>query len=105
MKYLALTLLFLSGLANAGIWHKSKVNIIYPLANGDFVIGLVTENSNCSNVNGFYRVYVDYYGVTSEGANKMYSAAIAAASQGKTIEINFDSDSGQCYINRLKSFY
>ncbi len=105
MKYLLILFLLFSGVAKAGIWHQSKVDLVYPLANGDFIVGLVTENASCENSSGFYRVSVGQYDVTEEGANKMYSAVLTAASQKNDIEINFDSDSGQCYINRIKSFY
>ncbi|PTY36452.1 hypothetical protein BGP77_03900 [Saccharospirillum sp. MSK14-1] len=85
MKYLILIILvFMSGYASAedfydGEWLESRIDLVYPGQNGDFNIRLA-NNSICPNRNNYFRVYIGYYGVTEEGANKMYAAALAAAS-------------------------
>lgn len=78
--------------------------MVYPQANGDFMIRFVESNPACLNPNGFHRIFVGSYGVTAEGVNKMFAAALAASVQGIEVEANIDIEADQCYINRLKIF-
>lgn len=97
-------MLIFTGLAQAGTWYKSPIDLVYPLANGDFMIRFVESNPICTNPNGFHRIYVGSYGVTLEGSNKIFAAALAASAQGVEVEASVDIEGDQCYINRLKIF-
>ncbi|WP_419227336.1 hypothetical protein [Alteromonas sp. OM2203] len=88
----------------ANTWHTSTIKSIYPVSNGDFII-IFNNSSICSDKNQYHRVTVGSNSVKIEGAEKMYSAALAAAAMGKTISINFDSSTSHCFINRLKVNY
>lgn len=100
-----LPLLIMTPQANAGIWHKSTINMAYPTEDGDFIIRLTQSHADCVNTNKFYTVEVGKYGVTIEGVKKMYAAVLTAATSQKEVEINYDPEGTQCYINRLKVFF
>lgn len=94
---------FISFNAHAGLWHTAKIKNVYPQADGNFVLILYADHSSCTNANSpdYYYVSVGQNGVTQEGANKMYAAALAAAISGKSVTFNFDENSSTCSINRL----
>jgi len=100
MKYLfpIVALLLISETAlTAEIFHKTKLDMVYPWKDGNFYLGIETEHESCTNANKFYRVWVDVGGVTEKGIDKIYSAALAAAAQGSEVEIIFEPNAdGHC---------
>ncbi|AWF83392.1 response regulator receiver protein [Microbulbifer sp. A4B17] len=85
------------------VWFTSTVTWIYPHGDGHFVITFADDSPSCtSGINPkYHRVKVGENGVTKEGLNLMFSAALAGAAAGKEVRINFDDSSSSCYINRL----
>ncbi|MCG7534892.1 hypothetical protein [Pseudoalteromonas sp. OOF1S-7] len=85
-------------------WHNSKIDTLYPLSKGGFVIAFETNAPDCSQAvnisNKYHYVEVDQNGMTQEGANKIYSLALMAAASGKSLTVNYDSATDKCYINR-----
>ena len=86
----------------ADVWHTSTIRSVYPLANGSFVLTFTTETENCTNGNKprYFYVGQGLNGVTADGANKIYSLALAAASQKLPLVIAFDNSTSDCAINR-----
>lgn len=59
----------------------SAVKLVYPQANGDFAIGVSTPSSYCnSSYSNPQYPFVTFgqNGITSEGAMKLYAAALTA---------------------------
>jgi len=73
-------------------------------SNGNFAV-IFRNPSSCPDKNQYHHVSVGNNGVNAQGAEKMFSAALAAAAMGKTISINFDNSTNYCFINRLKVNY
>lgn len=74
------------------------------MSDGDFII-IFKAASQCKDRNQYHRVVVGSNGINAEGSKKLYSAALAAAAMGKTVSINFDDSSSNCFINRMKVNY
>jgi hypothetical protein len=84
--------------------HTSTLKFVYPLANGDFVIGFDAESAFCTSAstpNKYYGVYVGQNGVAAAGASKMFAAALLALSTRQSVSIAFDDATANCYVNRL----
>ncbi|MEW5251045.1 response regulator receiver protein [Microbulbifer discodermiae] len=79
----------------------SQVTRVYPFGNGTFVITLQESSPSCTRTDNYYHVKVGENGVTQEGLQLMFSAALAGLASGKNVSIFFDSSSSNCYINRL----
>lgn len=86
-------------------WHTSKINMVYPQENGDFTLRLKEGTANCENGSKFYKVVVGKLGVTDEGRNALLSSALAAAAQSQDVDIYWEPQDGQCYIQRFKVNY
>jgi hypothetical protein len=102
--FACVALLLAAPLSAAERWQISTVKFVYPLANGDFVIGLDSDSSFCtstSSPNKYYHVLVGQYGVTAEGSNKIYAAAMLALATRQTLSLAFDDGTAYCYVNRL----
>jgi hypothetical protein len=84
-------------------WHSSTLRWVYPLGNGDFVIGFDVDSAACTGVGApkYMYVAVGQNGVTEEGIKKLYAAALTAFSLGKTLSIAFDDATAYCYVNRF----
>ena len=94
-----------SGFAAANIWHvNAKIKSVYPESNGNFVLIFNQDHGDClSTVNpDFYRVSVGQNSMTVEGAEKIFAAALSAASTGTPVSIYFDETNSNCHINRLR---
>lgn len=104
-KVLAVTILALlaGGADAADVWHTSTIKWIYPQANGSAVITFTDQSPSCTNTNTYkyHLLSVGTNGVTAEGFQIIYAAALAAAASGLTITINFDDSTTACSINRL----
>lgn len=109
--FTVLLLCFVVGMQStyaAARWHTGvKIKMVYPLSGGDFVLTFDQDNPSCTSDSSpdYYRVSVGQNGVTAEGADKMYAAALTAASSGKTVNINFDDATSGCYVNRLEVIF
>lgn len=104
MKCFIFSILFsLSVLSQAGddAWHGEKVSMLYPLANGDFVISFANFPTDCTNSSKYMYVKVGARGMTLEGANKLYSLAMMAFASGKALSVNYLKTSPTCDINRM----
>ena len=103
-KILLIICLFsFTAVASAREWHSSKITRIYPQGNGAFALTFENSDPNCTNTSNppYYYVRSGHNGVDAEGSKKIYSAALTAATIGKTVTINFDPSGPSCYINRL----
>ena len=89
-----------SSLVQAAKWHKEYISMVYPLSNGNFVLTFKSFPEECSNSSKYFYVEVGKNGMTIEGANKVYSLALTAASTNKQLSINYDETSSLCHINR-----
>lgn len=111
MKYkqvfsMVVMILLSSTVSAAEIFHKTKIDMVYPFKDGKIYVGIDVEHDSCTNANKFYRVEVGRAGVTEEAVDRIYSAILVAAAQQNQVEIIFEPASdGQCYISRLKVFY
>ncbi len=103
-KVVIITLLMLTTISSvyAGeSWHTSKIEKIYPLSTGDFVIIFTNPAEGCLHPNGYHYVTINESGVTAEGIRNMLSVALTAGTTGKEITANFENTSATCPINRL----
>ena len=92
-----------SSVASAGSWHNSDIKRIYPIADGAFIVTFKTDHADCksgSSPKTFY-VKVGESGVTQEAQDKMYSLVLAAAMSGKKVQVNFETVSSSCFVNRM----
>jgi hypothetical protein len=81
-------------------WHSSTIRMIYPQADGSFILRFHADDTSCTDVNipKYYYVTVGQNGMTAEGARKLYAAAMLAMSMEKQFTIAFESNG--CAINR-----
>ena len=93
----------LSSLAHADAWHSSKIKQLYPQADGNFILILETDSTQCSSASNpdDYSVWVGQNGMTQEGSKKTFAAASIAFAMGKTINIVFDESTPNCFINPI----
>ncbi|WHI47977.1 response regulator receiver protein [Microbulbifer sp. JMSA004] len=89
------------------IWFTSTITRVYPHGDGRFVITFADDSTSCTNgVDPKYHwVKVGEKGVTEEGLNLMFGAALAGAAAGKQVRVNFDDSTSYCYISRLFVIY
>ena len=90
-----------------GKWHTANIKRVYPLADGGFVITFVTNISHCPSggAEKYHYVRDGKFGVTQKGVDKMYGLALAAAAQGKKLNVYFDSSVNSCDVNRMSTVY
>ncbi|WP_020412044.1 hypothetical protein [Microbulbifer variabilis] len=96
--------LFINSVAVADeVWHQSQIAKIYPYGDGRFVIAFKENSDSCTSSSNpkYHYVKVGENGVTAEGIDKMFSAALTAATTGKQLQIVYDTSTPKCYINRL----
>ena len=84
-------------------FHASTLKFVYPFGTGDFVLGFDNDSPQCTATGSpkYMFVAVGQYGVTAEGAKKMFATAMMAFALGKQVSIAFDDATVSCYINRL----
>jgi hypothetical protein len=100
----AFVLMFLSVSVHAAeAWHTSRVRMVYPLGDGQFVLTLAVDATACLSQNQpkYYYITVGQNGVNAEGAKRMYAAALLALAQDLPVTFAFQTDSSGCYINRM----
>lgn len=100
-----LTVLLVTGVSPASAaeaWYSSNVSTIYPLADGSFILILATSNAACLSAESPKRYLVSpgVFGMTAEGAKKIYAAAMFAMALGKQLTVVFDAADTACSINR-----
>jgi hypothetical protein len=81
-----------------------RVKLVYPQADGSFVIGIKTPSSYCSSgyTNPQYLfVTVGQLNVTADGAAKLYAAALTALTTGLAVMAVFGDATPNCYVDRL----
>ena len=103
-KLLVFFVAFISlNLAAAPTWHTAKVDRVYPLANGGFVLTFKADNATCKNNSNpkYYYVSEGKNGVTQPAIANFLSVALVAGSSDKELTISFDNESNTCDINRL----
>ncbi|MEX2964652.1 response regulator receiver protein [Microbulbifer sp. TYP-18] len=83
------------------VGFTSQVTRVYPFGDGSFVITLEASSPSCTSTDNYYYVKVGENGVTQEGLQLMFSAALAGLASEKQVTVVFDSSSSSCYINRL----
>ena len=88
---------------SAAQWHTAEIERVYPLAGDEVVIAFKTDSSHCSNGSSpkYHYITVGQNGVVAGALDRMFSTALAAATTGKQLIINFDDSTNKCYINRL----
>jgi hypothetical protein len=66
-----------------------------------------TDSSACTNANNpnYHYLIVGQNGMTADGLDRIYAAALAAAAAGKVVQAAFDDSTSNCYINRLSVIY
>lgn len=84
-------------------FHASTLEFVYPLANGDFVIGFDSDPSTCSSASApkYLYVSVGQNGVTAAGSAKLFAAAMTALVTRQTVAAAFDDATSNCYVNRF----
>ncbi|MFU2511969.1 hypothetical protein [Pseudoalteromonas sp. ASV78] len=87
----------------AETWHTSKVDRIYPVASGGFILTFQVDNSTCNigSSTKYYSVSEGKNGVTQAAIANFLSVALVAGSSDKELTISFDNESTTCDINRL----
>ena len=88
-------------------YHSSTLKFIYPLGNGDFVLGFDADSAQCTAAGSpkYMYVAVGQNGVNEEGAKKLYSASMLAYSMRSPVYVAFDDTTTFCYVNRLHVSY
>ena len=103
---LAITLLMsFQAFAETTVWMTGTVKILYPSANGNFIVIFNEPPTDCTNPSKYYNVTVGQASVTEQGAAAMLSTAMAAGMANKTLKVNFDKDSASCFINRMQLIF
>ncbi len=108
-KYFNLTLtIFITLIATFSLpvfseptWHTSKIERVYPLASGGFVLRFKNANSTCKNESKYHYVTEGKNGVTKEAISNLLSVALVAGTSEKELTINFENSSESCDISRL----
>jgi hypothetical protein len=101
MKFLSVFFIFIISLnVSADKWHSDNITMIYPQANGSFVLTFTAPPTDCTNGSKYFYTEIGQRNMTIEGANKIYSLAMMAISMGKKLSVNYDENSNGCYINR-----
>lgn len=87
----------------AQVSHGSKVKMVYPPSDGNFIIILQVDPPNVctAGANKQLNVVAGQAGANAEGVKKMYAAALLALAAEKDITVVFDNATQQCYVNRL----
>jgi hypothetical protein len=88
----------------ATAWYQGTIQMIYPMSDGSFAIGVPTVLPTCSG-NGSGGVYLfvspGQNAVTADGAKNLLATLLMAFAQGRTISVAYDDSTLYCYVNRL----
>jgi len=85
-----------------GKWWTGDIYRVFPLASGEVVVSFEVSAPSCTgaDTHKFHRIKVGENSMTQEGADKIYSLLLAAASSKRQVSINFDDATNKCYVNR-----
>lgn len=85
------------------ISFTSTLKFVYPLANGDFVLGFDTDPASCTGAGSPKYIYVSVgqNGMTAAGSAKLFAGAMTALVTRQMVSIAFDNATSYCYVNRL----
>lgn len=86
--------------ARADTWFSSTIYYVYPHSDGMVVLTFNTPSPACIN-SDYHQLKIGHNSVTADGYRAILAVAIAAAAAGRTVEVNFDESSAECYINRI----
>ena len=103
MKKLVLLIVLLTSMQAVGsqVWVNSKIKMVYPQSNGIVAIVLKNPSPECGNASDYMHIKVGEQSVTQEAFNNMYSLVLLAAASEKNMQINFESSSSACFINKM----
>jgi hypothetical protein len=105
LKRLAIAAFFLGtgAAASADTWHTSRIENIYPLADGQVVVIFVDDAPACTGgtENKYHYITAGTFGVTAEGLRMMMATLLTAYAMDRRISVLFNEASPGCYINRL----
>jgi hypothetical protein len=89
--------------AHATTWYQGAVQLVYPLPDGSFAIGVPTILQTCSGSGSGSYVHVTpgQNTVTLDGAKAMLATVLTAFSMGRTLSISYDSSTSYCYVDGL----
>ena len=89
--------------ANADTWHTSRIENVYPLADGQIVVIFVDDAPACTGgtENKYHYISAGTFGVTAEGARMMMATLLTAYAMDRRVSVLFNEASPACYINRL----
>lgn len=105
LRYFIFSWMFLFAMNSLaeGKWHNSTIKRVYPTADGGFVLTFTNSSPDCpaNSAEKYHYVKDGNNGMTKEGANKIYSLALAAAAQDIPVNFYFDNGTADCFINRM----
>lgn len=103
LLFFSLMLLAAGKTSAAETWHTSKVDRIYPVASGGFILTFKVDHPSCNigSSTKYYSVSEGKNGVSQPAIANFLSVALVAASSDKELTISFDNESTTCDINRL----
>jgi hypothetical protein len=84
------------------VWLHSTIKRVYPLADGSFVLIFNDPSPHCTSVDSYHRVKADSNGMTAEGVKNLLAASLTAATAQKPVSINFETNTGSCFVNRMQ---
>jgi hypothetical protein len=89
--------------AHAETWHTSRIENIYPLADGGVVVIFVEDAPACTGGSSdkYHHIRAGEFGVTTEGVRNMLATLLFALASDRRVSYIFDETSSSCYINRL----
>lgn len=98
------SLFWLTAASASPVWHNATIRSIYPLSDGAVVLQFHSDSSSCPSTSTphYYYARVGENGLTQNALDNILATALTAATLGIPVEINFDSASTLCYINRLR---
>jgi hypothetical protein len=100
----AIVLLLSAGTLHAAtVWHTGVLTYVYPLSDGQYVLGFGTILPVCfgSGSGSYLYITAGQNGVTAEGAKNLIATALMAFASGKTLDVAYDDSTAYCYINRF----
>jgi hypothetical protein len=88
---------------SAEIVFTSKIQSVYPLADGNFVLTFNPDSTSCSGTGSprYHNVTVGQNSINADGSKKIYAAAMLAMAMNKLVWVVFDNATANCYINRI----
>ena len=100
-KLLIVMLLLLFQNVSADVSAPFKINSIRAVSNGSFQITAdATINTACSDGN-FLHIWINQAGVNADGASAMLATALTALTTDKSVVVNYDPSSINCWVDAI----